>query len=174
VAVFGFGSLVLLAGIVGGDLRYGGASLPRLGRLPRFTLTALGGVLVVASGLMWLRTLPDDAPPAAAPAAAPAAGDDVVTVTRALAAFHVAEELDVAVGQRPPVRLEVGSEQAVASVDLAVDGPGPHRYDARLVARLPGGDTGVFSGSGTVDLRQASRYRVELDRSNAGVRLVGE
>ncbi len=183
VAVFAFGSLLLLAGVVGGDLTYRGATLPKLGRLPRFTLTAIGGVLVIASGLLWLRSFsgPEtsttprpDRPAGSAGGAGGREATITLTLTRELPPFHHSERLDVFVDQRRAGSLEVSAERPLATLEITLQKEGAHQYDARLVARLPGGDPSEFSGSGVLETEKSRRFRVLLNRSSATVEVVPE
>ncbi|MGH2732616.1 MAG: hypothetical protein ACRDJG_06735 [Actinomycetota bacterium] len=177
VAVFAFGSLLLLAGVVGGGLTYRGATLPKLGRLPRFTLTTIGGALVIASGLLWLRSF-SGPETSTAPRPDRPAGDReatiTLTLTRELPPFHHSERLDVFVDQRRVGSLEVGAERPLATIEITLQKGGAHQYDARLMARLPGGDPSEFSGSGVLETEKSRRFRVLLNRSSASVEIVPE
>lgn len=175
VAVFAFGSLLLLTGIVGGGLTYRGATLPRLGRLSRFTLTALGGALVIASGLLWLRSLSGNGTLGGPDAGSPAGGGKgavTLTLVRELPPFHHSEQLDVFVDQRPVGSLEVNAGRPLATLRIALRKGGTHQYDAHLRARLPGGDPSQFTGSGVLEIDTARRFRVLLNRSSATVEIV--
>jgi hypothetical protein len=175
VAVFAFGSLLLLAGIVGGGLTYRGATLPKLGRLPRFTLTALGGALILASGLLWLRSLSGNGT-SGGPDPGPPSGDGKGAVTRTLvrelAPFHHSEQLDVFVDQRRVGSLEVNAGRPRATLRITLSEAGTHQYDTHLRARLPGGDPSQFTGSGVLETGTARRFRVLLNRSSATVEIV--
>jgi hypothetical protein len=175
VAVFGFGSLLLLLGIVGGDLKYRGVSVPRLGRLPRFTVTAIGSGLLVVSGLLWIRASPSAPQPGAdTNPASTGEGEGTVTVIRELASFHVTEQLDLTVGQRRAGRIDLDGQRPQATLDVELRGGGPHQYDALLVATTPGGDRLEFGGSGVLEATRSRRFLVTLNRSSASVEIVPE
>lgn len=175
VAVFGFGSLLLLLGIVGGDLTYRGVTVPRLGRLPRFTLTAIGSGFLVVSGLLWMRaTSPSPRPDAATSPASTGAAGATITVTRELASFHLSEQLELVVGQHRAGRIDVDARQPQAALDVNLGEGGTHQYDALLVATTPGGDRLEFAGSGVLDADRSQRFLVVLNRSSASVEIVPE
>jgi hypothetical protein len=56
IAVFTLGAVLILIGLVGGDLSYRGLQVPKVGMLPRFTTTITGGVFLVVALSMWLLT----------------------------------------------------------------------------------------------------------------------
>lgn len=170
LAMFGFGSLLLLAGVVGGDLTFQGATIPKIGRLPRFTLSLLGGGLIVTSGVLWaLIALPGEGGEGPAPAVS-APGDAVTaTVTRDLAPFHRQETLELFVDQRHVGTLTVDEDDPHGSLEITLPGS-EVGYDAVLHARGPANEQSEFSGSGT--LTTATSFRVRLDRSSTTVELV--
>lgn len=182
LAVFGFGALLLLAGIVGGDLTFRGATLPKLGTLPRFTLTTLGGGLIATSAVLWAAVLPLDgdttdgvttAPATAAPGTtgAPAADGAVATVTRDLSPSHRQETLELFVDQRRVGELRLDAETPSASLKIPRPDE-PVGYEAVMQARTHADDPLTQHGTGT--LEPASAYRVLLNPASATVRLVPE
>jgi hypothetical protein len=46
IAIFTIGAVLILIGLVGGDLSYRGLTVPKVGVLPRFTTTIAGGVFL--------------------------------------------------------------------------------------------------------------------------------
>ena len=54
IAIFTIGAVLVLIGLVGGDLSYRGLTVPKVGPLPRFTTTITGGVFLAFSLWDWL------------------------------------------------------------------------------------------------------------------------
>jgi hypothetical protein len=54
IAIFTIGAVLVLIGLVGGDLSYRGLTVPKVGPLPRFTTTVTGGVFLAISLVVFL------------------------------------------------------------------------------------------------------------------------
>lgn len=188
VAVFGFGSLLLLIGVLGGGLTVGGVKVPEVARRPRIAAGILGTGLMLASGGLWTFETFSGRQPGSSPTAMSSAqpghlerspgwqptsekpSDKVlVTVHRELLLRHREERLDIAVEQRPLASVLVDRVAPSGSLELVLSGDGLHRYEAVLIARDDAGDEFVFHGRGALDTRQDRVFRARLDLGSAAV-----
>jgi hypothetical protein len=175
VALFGFGALLLLIGILGGDLSFHGATVPKVGRLPRFTVTVLGVALIVTSGVLWaLVSLPRDTSTTVTDRPeSPAPGKVTITVTHELlATVHRSEVLELFVDQSRVGTSTVTPEQRTATVEFTLPSPSEYGFDASIRAKTHANEDSRFTGSGTLDATSARAFRVRINRSSAGVELV--
>jgi hypothetical protein len=175
VALFGFGALLLLIGIVGGDLTFQGATVPKVGRLPRFTVTVLGSALIVTSGLLWaMIALPQDkSATVTGRPDSPSTGKTTITVAHELlATAHRSETLTLFVDQRSVGSSTVTPERPTATFTFTVPSPGEYGFAASMLAKTHGNDDSRFTGSGTLDAKRVRAFRVHINLSSAGVDLI--
>lgn len=185
VAVFTVGAGLALLGLFGAGGTILGIKVPTLSTGGRIVGGVLGLVLVLTSGALWaVESIHDDVAqpsPVAAPPAPPGQGDvtaappaasaspgehRIVEVHRSMLLRHREERLEISVDQNPPVTLVIDREAPSGSLELAVAGEGPHRFEAVLSAIDDAGDEFVFSGTGVLEARS---LRVVLDRGSATV-----
>jgi hypothetical protein len=185
VAVFGFGSLLLLIAVLGGGLTAGGITVPPVRRTPRLTAGIVGSALMLVSGGLWaaetLRPEQAGVPSAAGPPSRPlpvepspgndgVVSDSPVVVRRELLLRHARERLDISINQRPAVSLMVDKARPSGSLHLVLAGEGPFRYEATLIWVDDQGEEGVFHGRGALDPRSGGRtLRATLNFSSASV-----
>jgi hypothetical protein len=187
LAVFGFGALLLLVGLIGGDLKYGGATIPKVGAMPRFTTTIFGsGVLLLSLILFAVEEAAtaqssvassgsqvndsDTATNASSGTSAEASRTSSTSARRTvLVHFDAAlvSGTDVAVvviqidgGQSKEVTLDKASPEQDFPFYLA---PGTHQYSVAVAWSDGAGDQYVDKGSDTFTAAEGRTYEVDTD-----------
>ncbi len=131
IAVLGFGVLLLLVGLVGGDLSYSGFVVPKVGPLPRFTTTLTGLAFVLLSVVVYaveVSVLGDASRPerAVASSSDPVEPDSATAGVEPDAATAAIEPLDVAEPPAEPIVVTIVDQlapgQAAEEVAVTVEG----------------------------------------------------
>jgi hypothetical protein len=161
IAVFSFGSVLLLIGLIGGDLKAHGFEIPKVGALPRFTTTVLGSGVLLLSLILWAVSMasentaktsaqgPDPTQSQSASALPRSTRPDVQPGTTAATAPHLSPTRPAAPG-RATVLVHFG---------IVLSGP---MYAAQVQLTIDG-----VTQSG-LDVDQASQERVTELRTSAG------
>jgi hypothetical protein len=54
IGLITIGMIILIGGLMAGDLSYRGTNIPNVGNLPKFTTTITGAILIIVGGLALL------------------------------------------------------------------------------------------------------------------------
>lgn len=181
IAVLAFGGLLLLVGLVGGDLSYRGFVVPKVGPLPRFTTTLVGLGFIVLSVVVYAlevsvvngRSGPEPVNAVVRESVRPVepvepvdpvvAEAIVVTVVDQLGAGQFEEQVDLAVDGSYVGTLYIDEFTPVSSLELPVQAAGPLSYELSVVGTDVDGASYWAQGSGTVEVRDGSTLYVSFD-----------
>jgi hypothetical protein len=155
-AAFTLGAVLILVGLVGGDLTWRGLQIPKVGRMPRFSTTVVGTAFLLIGLFIWLVEVPVEAlgdptasgtptnvptatgPPADGPTATGTPNDvEYVTVTfyDALTEGAVTETIEVTVDGQAVGSLSADVYQPSASLPFGIE-PATHTFELSGVVVL--------------------------------------
>jgi hypothetical protein len=183
IAIFTIGAVLILIGLVGGDLSYRGLTVPKVGVLPRFTTTVTGGIFLLFSLVVFVTAeFGHDINPVAAVQAdvvgsgaggsgtsgsGPASGVSAVTVqfNDQLTDGALQEVIQVNVdGQHVgTLQADVGSPNA--TIEFSAD-EGSHDYAMTGALQALDGSEYSLAGQGTFEARAGASF--DLSVTDAG------
>jgi hypothetical protein len=185
IAVFTTGAVLVLIGLVGGDLTYRGLHVPKVGVLPRFTTTITGGVFLVIGLAVWaLQTfgmatpyqpVHDERPvgvtteqvntgPRQADPPASSRQDEPVTVSisDSLTDGAIEEHVEVAVDGQMVGTLSPDLDNTSDTLQFAVS-KGRHTYSLQgVLVAADDGQEYSFAGEGTFDATAGSAFDLAM------------
>ena len=181
IAIFTIGAVLILIGLVGGDLSYRGLTVPKVGVLPRFTTTIAGGVFLIFSLAVFVVAEfghdVDPVPAAHADVVAQGAGGggssdpatsriDAVTVqfNDQLTEGALQEEIQVTVDGQQVGNLQADVTDPSATIEFSVE-EGSHHYAMAGVLQAQDGSTYTLAGEGTFEARAGSSFDLSVTHS---------
>jgi len=181
IAIFTIGAVLILIGLVGGDLSYRGLTVPKVGVLPRFTTTTTGGVFLMFSLAVFVVAEfghdVDPVPAAHADVVAQGAGGggssdpatsriDAVTVqfNDQLTEGALQEEIQVTVDGQQVGNLQADVTAPSATIEFSVE-EGSHHYAMTGVLQAQDGSTYTLAGEGTFEARAGSSFDLSVTDS---------
>jgi hypothetical protein len=171
IAIFTIGAVLVLIGLVGGDLSYRGLTVPKVGPLPRFTTTITGGVFLAFSLVVFLVAEFGHDPVALDPGMTDMAGAGVVSETTTAAGVDAvtvqfSDQLtDGALREQIEVTVD-GSYAGTLYADLAAPDDniqfsvteGPHTYAMAGTIQAQDGSEYSLAGEGTFSASPGSTF----------------
>lgn len=181
IAIFTIGAVLILIGLVGGDLFYRGLTVPKVGVLPRFTTTIAGGVFLMFSLAVFVVAEfghdVDPVPAAHADVVAQGAGGggssdpatfriDAVTVqfNDQLTEGALQEEIQVTVDGQQVGNLQADVTAPSAAIEFSVE-EGSHHYAMAGVLQAQDGSMYTLAGEGTFEARAGSSFDLSVTDS---------
>jgi hypothetical protein len=188
IAVFTTGAVLVLIGLVGGDLTYRGLHVPKVGVLPRFTTTITGGIfLAIGLGVWAVQMFGTSAPyqpadngtrlgvtteqrtiagqqqsTASSDPSAESRQNEAVTVSisDSLTDGALEEHIDVAVDGQMVGTLTADVDNTSDTLEFAVS-KGQHTYDLQgVLVAADDGQQYSFSGDGSFDATPGGAFDV--------------
>jgi hypothetical protein len=182
IAIFSLGAMLIVIGLVGGDLSYRGLQVPRVGILPRFTTTITGGVFLACAMAVWLLAefghetvgppaaasvidpgWPAVSEPATEPAAPASTSDPMVTlqIIDSLTPGAIAEQITLRVDGQEAGTLECSLDSPDDALDLAL-APGAHQVTLVGQVWTTQDESVEVSGSGQLTGSPGAQYAVTV------------
>jgi hypothetical protein len=178
IAIFTIGAVLVLIGLVGGDLSYRGLTVPKVGPLPRFTTTITGGVFLAFSLAVFLVAefghdpVPDPGTPPMAGAGvisettAASLGVEAVTVqfNDRLTEGALQEQIEVTVDGAHAGTLYADLGAPDDSIQFSV-AEGTHSYTMAGALQAADGSEYPLAGEGTFDAGPGSTFDLMVSDS---------
>ncbi|HEV8651883.1 MAG TPA: hypothetical protein VG276_21425 [Actinomycetes bacterium] len=182
IAIFTIGAVLILIGLVGGDLSYRGLTVPKVGVLPRFTTTIAGGVFLMFSLAVFVIAEfghdVDSVPAAHAEVVAQGASGggssdpatssrvDAVTVqfNDQLTDGALQEEIQVTVDGQQVGNLRADVTDPSATIEFSVE-EGSHHYAMAGALQAQDGSEYTLAGEGTFEARAGASFDLSVTDS---------
>jgi hypothetical protein len=170
IAIFTIAAVLILIGLVGGDMSYRGLTVPKVGPLPRFTTTVTGGIFLAFSLVVFLVAEFGHEPVAPGPGIAPEPGDRVVPATTSVGVAAVTVEFSDRLTNgalREQIEVAVdGAHIGTLYADLAAPedtiqfsvAEGDHTFAMAGVVQAPDGSEYPVAGEGSFTASPGSAF----------------
>jgi hypothetical protein len=164
--LFGAGSLLLVAGLLGGGLEMRELKIPRVGRFARVLATGAGAMCILLGIGM---STPPEAGPGDNVAKAAEGGPVHFTVRDQLGETQISEKVTVIVDGRRVGDLTVNADYPESEIEISVDEAGRHDYTvdvSSVEANVDGSPVERRgTGQGSIVVEPGAGYSVSLSES---------
>jgi hypothetical protein len=182
IAIFTIGAVLILIGLVGGDLSYRGLTVPKVGVLPRFTTTIAGSVFLAFSlAVFVIAEFGHDVGPVPAaphqvvgqdasgggvsdPAISSSVGAVTVQFSDQLTPGALQEEIQVTVDGQQVGSLRADVTNPTDTIEFSVE-EGSHSYAMVGALQAQDGSEYALAGEGTFEGRAGASFDLSLTDS---------